>query len=412
MKKPLELFLGILTSMGGFVEVGELVFSVNAGAKFRFALLWVLALGTVGIITYCEMAGRIAAVKAQPVFNLVRERAGLDAGLVTLGAATMVSLLTCSAEVGGIALIWQLLSGWPYRWLILGAFLLLLLSVWVLSFQWIERVYGLLGLLMVVFLLTAFYMRPDWGQVAWGLVPQVPALSSTKEYFVFAYFAVALLSSVMLPYETYFYASGAIEDGWTPADISLNRIICVVGMVLGSALAAALVIIGAQVFMPRGIEPQLPGAAALGPALVYGKAGLVVALGGMFFAFAGAAIENALSGAYNLAQFLGWPWGKWRPARRAARFTLSWMTILSLSTLVILTGIDPVSVVEYSIIFAVVLLPFTYFPVMLIAGDREFMGEFANGRLANVIGWFYLAVVTLAALLAIPLLIITGGGQG
>ena len=412
MKKIVELFLGILTAMGGFVEVGELVFSVNAGAKFRFALLWVLALGTVGIIAYCEMAGRIAAVKAQPVFNLVRERAGLDAGLVTLSAACMVSLLTCSAEIGGIALIWQLLSGWPYRWLILAAFLVLLLSIWVLSFQWIERVYGLLGLLMVVFLLTAVYMRPDWNQVAWGFVPQVPTLSSSKEYFVFAYFAVALLSSVMLPYETYFYASGAIEDGWKPSDVKLNRIICVFGMVLGSPLAAALVILGAQLFGPRGIEPQLPGAAALGPAAIFGKTGLVVALGGMFFAFAGAGIENALSGAYNLAQFFGWPWGKWRPARRAARFTLSWMTILALSTLVILTGIDPVSVVEYSIIFAVVLLPFTYFPVMLIANDKDFMGEFANGPLANFVGWFFLAVVTLAALLALPLLIITRGGKG
>ena len=253
MKKFVELFLGIMTAVGGFVEVGELVFSMNAGAKFGYSLLWVLALGTVGIIVYCEMAGRIAAVKGQPVFNLVRERAGLDAGLVVLGA---------------------------------------------------------------------------------------------------------------------------------------------------------------QLFMPRGIEPQLPGAAALGPALLYGKTGLVVALGGMFFAFAGAAVENALSGAYNLAQFLGWPWGKFRPARKAARFTLSWMAILLLSTLVILTGVDPVSVVEYSIVFAVVLLPFTYFPVMLIAGDKDVMGEFANGPVMNALGWFYLAVVTIAALLAVPLLIITGGGQG
>ena len=265
---------------------------------------------------------------------------------------------------------------------------------------------------MVVVLATAVLVRPDWGQVAWGLVPQAPQLSSTKECFVFAYFGVALLSSVMLPYETYFYASGAIEDGWTPSDINLNRVICVVGMVLGSSLAAALVIIGAQLFGPRGIEPQLPGAAALGPAAVYGKAGLVAAMGGMFFAFAGAAIENALSGAYNLAQFLGWPWGKYRPARKAARFTLSWMAILALSTLVIMTGVDPVSVVEYSIIFAVVLLPFTYFPVMVIANDKDFMGEFVNGRFANAVGWFYLAVVTLAALLALPLLIITRGGQG
>ena len=86
MKKALELFLGILTAVGGFVEIGELTFSLNAGSKFGFSLLWVLALGTIGIIVYCEMAGRIAAVRKQPVFHLIRERAGFTAGLVTLSS--------------------------------------------------------------------------------------------------------------------------------------------------------------------------------------------------------------------------------------------------------------------------------------------------------------------------------------
>jgi hypothetical protein len=40
------------------------------------------------------------------------------------------------------------------------------------------------------------------------------------------------------------------------------------------------------------------------------------------------------------------------------------------------------------------------------------MGEKANGWLANALGWFYLVVITLAALLAVPLLVITHGGQG
>jgi manganese transport protein len=62
MKNFAEIFLGILTAMGGFVEIGELVFSVNAGAKFGYSLLWVALVGTVGIIVYGEMAGRIAAV--------------------------------------------------------------------------------------------------------------------------------------------------------------------------------------------------------------------------------------------------------------------------------------------------------------------------------------------------------------
>src|ERR1043165_8994082 len=225
MKKWVEIFLGILTAMGGFVEVGELLLSVNAGARFRFSLVWVVALGTVGIIAYCEMAGRIAAVRAQPVFDLIRERAGFNAGLVTLVAANAVHLLTCTAEIGGIALLWQLLSGWPYRWLVLLALLFLLVVVWFFSFEWIERVFGLLGLLMCVYLLTAVYLRPDWGQVAAGFVPQIPHLETRAEYLVFAYFVVAVLSSVLLPYETYFYASGVIEDGWNPSDIKLNRVI-------------------------------------------------------------------------------------------------------------------------------------------------------------------------------------------
>ena len=97
MKKALELFLGILTAMGGFVEIGELTFSINAGVRFGYSLLWILVLGTIGIIVYCEMAGRVAAVRQQPVFDIIRERVGFGAGLITLIAATLVNLLTCAA---------------------------------------------------------------------------------------------------------------------------------------------------------------------------------------------------------------------------------------------------------------------------------------------------------------------------
>ena len=92
--KALELFLGILTAVGGFVDISELVFMSQAGAIFGYRLRWMIVLGTVGIIIFGEMSGRIAAVTHQPVFYLVRERAGFAAGLETLGAAELVSLLT------------------------------------------------------------------------------------------------------------------------------------------------------------------------------------------------------------------------------------------------------------------------------------------------------------------------------
>lgn len=411
MNPFLQIFLGILTAMGGFVEVGELVFSVGAGAKFGFSLLWVVALGTLGIILFGEMAGRVAAVTRQPIFDWVRERAGFRMGLGTLIAANLVSLLTCTAEIGGIAIVLRLLFGGPYRVYAILTFLALLAIVWFFAFKWIERFFGLLGLLMVVFVFAAIGLHPNWHDVGAGLMPNVPALEAPKDYLVYTYFAVALLSSIMLPYETYFYASGAIEDGWQPQMVPMNRIIVSFGFVLGSLLAASLVIVGAQYLRPLGIDPQWPGAAALGPAATMGRAGLVIALLGMIFAFGGAAVENALTGAYNTAQFLGWPWGKWRKPEGAPRFALAWIAMLTIALIILLLGVNPVQVVEYSIVFSVLILPLTYLPLLMAAGDRRVMGAYVNNRATRIAGWFFLALVTLAGLFALPLLVVTRGGK-
>jgi manganese transport protein len=407
-----EIFLGILTAMGGFVEIGELTFTLNAGQKFAYALLWVVPLGTLGIIVYCEMAGRVAAVRRRPVFALVRERTGFTPALLTLVSSLLVNLLTCAAEIGGVALLLQMLLASPYRLMILVSFTVLVLVVWCLSFKWIERVYGLGGLLLIVFIATALALGPDWHLAAQGLLPRMPPEAGPRDALLYLYFAVALLSSIMLPYETYFYASGGIEDNWTPKDAALNRGVVFIGFTLGGLLSASLVAVGAEYFRGHEIEPQLPGSAALGVAHVFGHAGLLMALIGMFFAFGGAAIETCLSSAYNLAQFAGWPWGKHLPKRHAGRFTLSWLATFALAALLALTGANPVKIVEYSIVFSVVILPFTYYPVLAVAGDRRIMGRHVNGPLAKILGWFYLVLITLTALAALPLLFLTHGGRG
>jgi Mn2+/Fe2+ NRAMP family transporter len=413
MKKFLEIFLSILTAMGGFVEIGELVFSLNAGAKFAYHLLWVSLLGTVGIILFGEMSGRIACVAKKPVFELIRERAGFVAGLGTLVAANLVSLTTCAAEIGGVALILKLFVGvGAYKLWILAGLIFFLIVVWVLSFQAIERVFGMLGLLMIVFIVAALKLGPNWSAVAKGFIPALPEDSSGGGPMLYFYYAVALLSSIMLPYETYFYASGLIEDGEKEEDVPLNRIITAIGFTLGSLLAVALIVIGAELLKSNRIEPELPGTAALGAATALGRWGLLLGLGGMFFAFGGAAIENALTVAYNSAQFFGWPWGKFRPPRRAARFSLIWIVTFLLAAIVVLVGPDPVSIVEYSIVFSVVILPLTYLPMLLVARDSSIMKQHVNGWAADILGWFYFIVITLAAAAAIPLLILTHGGKG
>src|SRR5436305_276833 len=144
-----ELALGILTAVGGFVDVSELVFMSQAGSRFGYALIWVVVISTIGIIVYGEMSGRVAAIAKQPVFNLMRHRLGLKLGLITLIASFLSNLITCAAEIGGVALVLQLLTGAPYRLMALAATLAFIATVWVLPFKWIERTYGLLGLFML-----------------------------------------------------------------------------------------------------------------------------------------------------------------------------------------------------------------------------------------------------------------------
>jgi manganese transport protein len=406
--KVFRVALGILAAIGGFVDIGDIVFNVAAGAVFGYELLWVVVVGVVGIVVYSEMCGRVAAVSNKAVFDTVRERVGFGAGLVTLVAAGVVTLMTLAAEIGGIAICLQLLSAMSYRWLVLLAVFALAVVVWITPFEWIERIFGYGGLCLLVFAVAAYRLHPDWGGVAQGFVPSI----SAGDRLVYVFFAVGLLGAAMTPYEVYFYSSGGVEEEWTPKDIGVNRANAIVGYGLGGILSCLLMIVGGALFLPHGIEPESLGTVALGGEVPLGTIGLLLALIGILFAVSGAAIDTLFAGAYNIAQFFGWEWGRYRTNAGAPRFTLSWMVILALALLVVLTGVDPIQLTEYAVIFSVVALPLTYLPILLVANDRAYMGAHANGRLANTLGVVYLVVILVVAVSAIPLMILTNVGQG
>ena len=118
MKKIFALALGILTAIGGFVDIGDLVTNGLVGSRFGLSLAWVVVVGIVGICVFAEMSGRVAAVSGRATFDLVRERLGPRVGLTNLLASMAVTLLTFIAEIGGVALALELASGVnPYLWI-------------------------------------------------------------------------------------------------------------------------------------------------------------------------------------------------------------------------------------------------------------------------------------------------------
>jgi manganese transport protein len=406
LTKYLQVALGVLSAIGGFVDIGDLVFATSAGALFGYQLIWAVVVSVIGIVVFAEMSGRVATVTQRPVFSVVRQRMGFGLGLVTLVGSQIVNVLTLAAEAGGVALVISLLFNVSYPALLAPVFLGLAFVIWVTPFSWIENIFGYLGLALVVFLVAAIHLHPSVDHLTAGLVPHI------HTSMTYLYFAVGLVAAGLMPYEVYFYSSGSVEEGWkAPGDLGLNRINAILGFGLGGILSISLIAVAAQVFHPIGVEPEFLGTTMLGAQASLGTVGLCVAAVGILFAVGGAAIDTCFSGAYTLAQFLGWEWGKYRTPQGAPRFTIAWMVLLGLGFVIVSTGVDPVIVTEYAVIGSVVALPLTYLPVLLIASDARYMGPHVNGRLAKAIGWFYMAVIAVIAIAALPLLIITNAGS-
>jgi Mn2+/Fe2+ NRAMP family transporter len=411
MSSLLELALGIMTALGGSVDISQLVFAIAAGAKFEYLLLWVVLVGTVGIALFTEMSGRISAVLKEPTLEVVRTRFGGGAAFGVLVASNLVNLLTCAAEMGGVAVILQLTIAASYRLMLLAAAALLLVTVYFLRFKWLERLFGLMGLALLVYAVAAVSLQPDWGEAARGLLPKWPG-ADMPGTGVFLYYVVGLFSSIMMPYQIQFYSSGGIEDDWTPKDLPINKVTAGTGYALGGLLTMALVVVGGAFYLPQGLDPQRLSSTVFGASVPLGRIGFVLALVGIFFAVGGAAVETALASAYNIAQFFRFKWGKRLKPGEVPLFTLCWIGAFVLSLAIAATGVNPVEIVEYSVVFAVVVLPLTYYPILRLADDRKAMGKHVNSPVIRVLGWLYLALICVAAAAAIPLMIITNMGQG
>lgn len=165
-----------------------------------------------------------------------------------------------------------------------------------------------------------------------------------------------------------------------------------------------------MVFLPREVDVTSLSQITLPVAMAGGKLLLALAILGIVAATFGAALETALSTGYTLAQFLGWSWGKYRRPAEATRFHTAMLVAVVVGTLVLLTNVDPIAVTEYSVVFSAIALPLTYLPILVVANDREYMGEHVNGRTTNALGLVYLVIIVAASLAAIPLMIATGAG--
>jgi Mn2+/Fe2+ NRAMP family transporter len=406
MKKALQLTLGILTSIGGFFDVGALATSAQAGANFKFRLLWAVAAATLLVIFLVEMSGRFAAATRKALPDAIREHLGFTFWLVPFLVLTISQFLVLATEIGGVCFALHLVTGLPTAIWALPVGILMWLFLWRATFGTIENSTSLLGLITVAFVIAAFRHHPPMGEVLAGFVPSLPDGDALKYWGI----AVSIMGAVLSPYLFYFYSSGAVEDHWDASYIPVNRVIASIGMGFGSVVAMAGVVVAAMVLAPRGIQMNDYHEAAMMLTDAFPFWGFVLFAVSMGIACLAGGLEVALSMAYATAQTFGWNWGENLDPREDARFCLVYTGAILFSCLIIAIGVDPLRLTVLAMAVEAAVLPFVALPFLLLMNDRKLLKEHSNGWISNVIAVIVLVLSVVLTLVSIPLAVLGGGG--
>jgi len=407
VKKIFTLVLGVVTSIGGFVEAGSISTAVQAGAEFGFSLLWAIAIATLILASLAEMSGRIAAVGQRTIAAAVRERFGIHFQIVPLSAELVIDLLLLTAELGGTAIAVKMLTtaGVGFQWWVIPIALLVWLVLWLGNFDVIENGVGLLGIVTLSFVVAAWRLQPDLRPAASGLVPSLPDQHMAR----YAFLAVSIVGATVSPYLLNFYSSGAIEEKWHKSDVWINRITAFAGMGFGGIVSMGALVAAAVVFGREHIKVDsfVQASQMFVPAFgAWGTTLFALALGiGCF----GAAVEITLNAGYALSQSFGWTWGVHKKRRETSRFVAAFTLVLLLASAIALLGFDPMQMTLIAVALTVVAAPLVVLPFLVLMNEERYVEDRTSGPLGNGVLAVLTVLCAVMAAIVIPLQILGGG---
>ncbi|HVF66037.1 MAG TPA: Nramp family divalent metal transporter [Pyrinomonadaceae bacterium] len=386
---------GVIAANAGN-DAGGIATYASAGADYGYNLLWtliplVLALGIVQ-----ETCARMGAVTGKGLSDLIREQFGVRWTVLVMLALLVANGGVTVSEFAGIAAATELFGVPRYVSVPLAAF-----AVWWLvvkgSYRRVERVFLLMSLVFLGYIISAFLARPEWGEVARGFVN--PRIDFNAGYL---FTVVALIGTTISPYMQVFVQSSVVEKGVTEEDYALTRADVWTGTVFAIAVAFFIAVATAATLHATGvrIESAEQAARALEPlAGPYAKALFGV---GLFGASMLAAAVLPLSTAYSISEALGFEKGVSRSFREAPIFLGIFSFLIAVGGLVaMIPGLPLFDVLLVTQVINGLLLPVLLVSILRLVNNRELMGAHANGRVYNAASWLTAAVVSALSLLFI-----------
>jgi manganese transport protein len=360
----------------GYMDPGNWGTNIAGGSTFGYTLLWVLLVSNLMAILLQTMAARLGIVTGKSLAENCRIHYSKGTNVFLWLMAEAAMMATDIAEFLGAAIGFYILFGIPMftAGLLTGVVVFLILGLYRFGYRSVEYIIiGLVAIVGFAYVIEIFLAKPDWGQVASGIV--IPHLSSDSIFV-----AMGMLGATVMPHNLFLH-SGIIQTRLTGEPTVIQKKKLFRFAVLDSVFAlnmswlvnSAMVVMSAAVFFSNGItvesiqdahrtlEPLLGSLSSYAFAIALLAAGL------------SSSTTGTMAGQIVLEGFLNIKISLW-----LRRF----ITMVP-ALIVIALGLNEIDVLVLSQVVLSLQLPFSIIPLIMFTMRKEIMGELRNGRITN-----------------------------
>jgi NRAMP (natural resistance-associated macrophage protein)-like metal ion transporter len=391
---------GFLSGMAGNDATAMTTYAID-GATAGYSHLWLMLLSTPMYQSVQFACAKIGRITQKGLADILREYYGRWVALLAVLILVIANVALIAGDLVAIGSGLELITGLSWAWFVIPVAALLWCLTVYHSFESITKIFTILSLAFVTYLITAVFAGANWGSVlVHTFVPHVSFDFSSLSS------AVALLGATISPYSMFWQAHGEKEQqraGSLTRQIHSAALDVASGVISGNLVAYFVIVTTAATLFThhRSINTAADAAQALEP-LLGPFAKYLFAIGLIGAGFIALPVLLA-STSYAVAGAFGWPSGLSQKLSRCKEFYLILTGTLIVGLVVSLLRVNPIQLIFCANVLVGILAPILVIYVMIVGNNRTIMQTEPLGLVTNLF-----LVVTVVVLVAADLLFFYG----
>lgn len=358
----------------GYMDPGNWATDLAGGSKFGYKLIWVLLMSNLMALLLQSLSARLGIVRGRDLAQANRETYPKYINYALYGLAEIAIAATDLAEILGMAIGIQLLTGLPLIWgvsiTVLDTFLFLLLQR--LGMRKMEAfIIALVAVIGISFLVNILLAKPEMGEVVTGFLPR--SLNSSELYI-----AIGIIGATVMPHNLYLHSALVQtrkikrDDAGIKKALKLNFIDSAIALNLAFFVNAAILVLAATVFYKTGRTDvaEIKQAYELLPVL--GTAAPILFAVALIASGQSSTITGTLAGQIVMEGYL-----KLRIAPWIRRLLTRLIAIIPAVIVILINGEEDIdSLLILSQVILSLQLGFAIIPLIHFTSDKKTMGKF------------------------------------